>query len=50
MDLILCSARDTGQGDSAQAALTDAFKSGQLDHAGFLAAVERVTALRQSLH
>ncbi|MGA8115293.1 MAG: glycoside hydrolase family 3 N-terminal domain-containing protein, partial [Actinocatenispora sp.] len=48
MDLILASA-STGQGDDAVDGLTDALQSGQLDQAAFTAAVQRVTALRESL-
>ncbi|AHH96029.1 glycosyl hydrolase [Kutzneria albida DSM 43870] len=50
MDLILCSARDSGQGDAAGGALTAAFKSGQLDQAAFLGAAQRVLELRKTLH
>ncbi|MFI6172050.1 glycoside hydrolase family 3 N-terminal domain-containing protein [Nocardia sp. NPDC051052] len=49
MDLILCSARDIGQGESATSALADAYTSGQLDPTAFTAAVDRVTALRAGL-
>lgn len=49
MDLILCSARDPGQGDDAAAALAAAYQSGQLDPADFTAAADRVTSLRTSL-
>lgn len=49
MDLILCSARDTGQGESATTALANAYTSGQLDSAAFTAAVDRVNALRAGL-
>jgi beta-N-acetylhexosaminidase len=49
MDLLLCSARDTSQGDDAAQALADAYTSGQLPTAAFDAAVQRVTALRTSL-
>jgi beta-N-acetylhexosaminidase len=49
MDLILCSARDAGQGAAATAALAGALGSGQLDPAAFNAAVTRVTALRAGL-
>lgn len=49
MDLLLCSARDTSQGDTAAAALADAYTSGQLPATAFSAAVGRVTALRNSL-
>ncbi|MFB7471529.1 glycoside hydrolase family 3 N-terminal domain-containing protein [Kitasatospora sp. NPDC056184] len=49
MDLVLCSARDVGQGDAAVAALATALDSGRLDTAGFTEAVHRVDALRSSL-
>lgn len=46
MDLILCSARDVGQGQAATAALASALDGGQLAAADFTAAVQRVAALR----
>jgi beta-N-acetylhexosaminidase len=49
MDLILCSARDAGQGQAATAALAGALGRGQLGPAAFTAAVHRVTALRAGL-
>ncbi|MEU6850380.1 glycoside hydrolase family 3 N-terminal domain-containing protein [Actinacidiphila alni] len=49
MDLLLCSARDISQGDSAVAALANAYSGGQLAADAFNAAVQRVTSLRQSL-
>jgi beta-N-acetylhexosaminidase len=49
MDLVLCSARDVTQGQSATTALANALDSGQLDATAFGAAVNRVTALRNSL-
>ncbi|HVW44934.1 MAG TPA: glycoside hydrolase family 3 N-terminal domain-containing protein [Amycolatopsis sp.] len=49
MDLILCSARDTTQGDDAAGALVNALRTGGLDQADFTAAADRVTALRESL-
>jgi hypothetical protein len=49
MDLILCSARDVGQGQAATAALAAALDGGQLDAADFTAAVQRVAALRDGL-
>ncbi|HET8627248.1 MAG TPA: glycoside hydrolase family 3 N-terminal domain-containing protein [Thermomicrobiales bacterium] len=49
MDLILCSARDVGQGQAATAALADALDRGELAAADFAAAVQRVTALRGGL-
>ncbi len=50
MDLLLCSARDVAQGQSVVTALARALGSGKLGAAGFSAAVQRVTALRGSLH
>jgi beta-N-acetylhexosaminidase len=50
MDLILCSARDTTQGESATAALAGALAGGRLDRTAFQAAVDRVTTLRSGLH
>jgi beta-N-acetylhexosaminidase len=49
MDLILCSARDVTQGESAVSALAAAYTSGALDPTAFEAAANRVTALRASL-
>jgi len=49
MDLVLCSARDASQGESATAALAAALTGGQLEASAFQAAVDRVTALRASL-
>jgi beta-N-acetylhexosaminidase len=49
MDLLLCSARNVSQGQAGTTALANALQSGQLDQAGFTAAVNRVTALRTSL-
>ncbi|RKE21713.1 beta-N-acetylhexosaminidase [Streptomyces sp. TLI_171] len=49
VDLILCSARDVGQGDQAAAALAAALGSGELDRAEFTASADRVDALRDSL-
>ncbi|MGC1213298.1 MAG: glycoside hydrolase family 3 N-terminal domain-containing protein [Micromonospora sp.] len=50
MDLILCSARNVSQGEAATAALVNAHAGGQLDSATFIAATDRITALRASLH
>ncbi|HKN97281.1 MAG TPA: glycoside hydrolase family 3 N-terminal domain-containing protein [Pseudonocardiaceae bacterium] len=50
MDLILCSGGSVTQGDDANAALVAALQSGQLSEATFDAAVNRVTALRGTLH
>jgi beta-N-acetylhexosaminidase len=49
MDLILCSAREAGQGEAATAALAGALDGGQLGPAAFNAAVNRVSALRAGL-
>ncbi|WP_371477093.1 glycoside hydrolase family 3 N-terminal domain-containing protein [Kitasatospora sp. NBC_00315] len=49
MDLVLCSARDTVQGEQATTALADALDAGSLDRAEFTAAAARVTALREAL-
>ncbi len=49
MDLVLCSARSTSQGDDAGQALASAYTSGQLPSTDFNAAVARVTALRNTL-
>ncbi|MFC9325150.1 glycoside hydrolase family 3 N-terminal domain-containing protein [Kitasatospora sp. NPDC057015] len=49
MDLLLCSARDTAQGEQATAALADALSTGVLDREAFTAAADRVTALRAGL-
>lgn len=49
MDLILCSARDAGQGDAAAKAMAKALRDGTLDRQRFEAAVGRVTDLRSGL-
>jgi beta-N-acetylhexosaminidase len=49
MDLVLCSARDVTQGESATTALAAALTGGQLDAGAFRAAVDRVTGLRTGL-
>lgn len=49
MDLILCSARDITQAESATSALATALGNGQLDPTAFNAAVNRITSLRSSL-
>jgi beta-N-acetylhexosaminidase len=49
MDLLLCSARDVSQGQAVTSALASALDGGQLDPATFSTAVQRVTALRNSL-
>ena len=50
MDLILCSAQDPTEGEAAVTTLASAYTSGQLDPTAFNAAVNRITALRASLH
>jgi beta-N-acetylhexosaminidase len=50
MDLILCSARNVGQGEAAATSLSNALTAGQLDPTAFQSAVDRVNALRASLH
>jgi len=49
MDLLLCSARDVAQGQAVVTALAAALDGGKLGAAGFGAAVQRVTALRNGL-
>ncbi|MEV3854272.1 glycoside hydrolase family 3 N-terminal domain-containing protein [Streptomyces sp. NPDC050095] len=49
MDLILCSARDTAQGDEAVTALGEALTAGTLDAAAFDAAAARINSLRSGL-
>jgi beta-N-acetylhexosaminidase len=49
MDLLLCSARDPGQGAAVTSALTSALEAGKLGAGPFGAAVQRVTALRNSV-
>jgi beta-N-acetylhexosaminidase len=46
MDLLLCSSGDVSQGTSAVGALANALAGGRLGRAGFVAASNRVTALR----
>jgi beta-N-acetylhexosaminidase len=50
MDLLLCSARDPGQGQAVTTALAGALDSGKLNSASFNAAVQRVTTLRGQVH
>ncbi|MDT4996034.1 MAG: beta-N-acetylhexosaminidase [Pseudonocardiales bacterium] len=50
MDLILCSARDVRQGQAAVTGLANALDNGSLSARQFTTAVDRVTALRNSLH
>jgi len=49
MDLMLCAAQDVTQGEQASAELAADYTDGTLDGPTFLAAVNRVIALRQSL-
>ena len=48
-DLILCSSRSVGQGQSALTGLQGAYTGGTLDHAAFTASIQRVLDLRMSL-
>jgi beta-N-acetylhexosaminidase len=50
MDLILCSSGNVTQGDDVDAALVAALQSGQLGQTAFNASVNRVQALRSTLH
>ena len=50
MDLILCSARDVSQGETATTRLVNGLASGQLDPTTLQAGVDRLNALRASLH
>src|SRR5713226_2766945 len=50
MDLLLCSAQDPAEGQAVVTALAGALDGGQLDAADFNAAVQRVTALRGTVH
>ncbi|WP_329491244.1 beta-N-acetylhexosaminidase [Kitasatospora sp. NBC_01246] len=49
MDLLLCSARDAGQGEAAATALATALDAGGLDRTAFLESVRRIDALRDSV-
>jgi len=49
MDLILASAQNVTQGQQAMGALAAAYRNGTLNHAAFLASVNRVIALRRTL-
>ena len=49
MDLLLCSARDPGEGQAVTSALASALDSGKLNPGAFGAAVQRVTALRDQV-
>jgi beta-N-acetylhexosaminidase len=50
MDLMLCSGGSVTQGDDVNAALVAALQSGQLSQTTFNAAVNRVQALRNTVH
>jgi beta-N-acetylhexosaminidase len=49
MDLILCSQQDVAEGEQAAAGLAAGYRDGQLGQPAFLAALQRVLALRASL-
>ena len=49
MDLVLCSQQDVGEGEQAAAGLEAGYGDGQLGQPAFLAALQRVLALRASL-
>jgi len=49
MDLMLCAAQDVTQGQQASGELAAAYSNGTLNGPAFLASVNRVIALRQSL-
>ena len=49
MDLLLCAAQDVAEGQAVTSALASALDGGQLTPATFNAAVQRVTALRNTL-
>ena len=49
MDLILCSQQGVSEGEQAAAGLADGYRDGQLPTPAFLAALQRVLALRASL-
>ena len=49
MDLILCSAQQTTEGDQAKIALENGYQDGTLGQAAFQAALQRVLALKSSL-
>ena len=49
MDVMLCAIQDPGQGQSVVRALATALDKGKLDPTDFNAAVQRVTALRNTL-
>jgi beta-N-acetylhexosaminidase len=49
MDLVLCSAQQTTEGDQAKIALENGYQDGTLGQAAFQAALQRVLALKSSL-
>jgi len=49
MDLLLCSEQNYTEGQQATAGLENGYRDGQLAHQAFIAAVQRVLALRDSL-
>jgi len=49
MDLILASEQSVSQGQQVLSALAGAYSGGKLNHAAFLASVNRIIALRQAL-
>jgi len=49
MDLVLCSGQDVSEGEQAAAGLEAGYRDGQLGRSAFLAALQRVLALRASL-
>ncbi len=49
IDLLLCSARDPGEGQAVTSALASALDSGKLNPGAFDAALQRVTALRDQV-
>jgi beta-N-acetylhexosaminidase len=50
MDLLLCASGQVSQGDDVENGLVTALQTGQLNSAGFNAAVQRITSLRNGLH
>ena len=49
MDLLLCSAQNVTQGEQASGELASAYRKGELSSPAFLASVNRVVTLRQSV-
>jgi beta-N-acetylhexosaminidase len=49
MDLVLCSEQNVSEGEQAAAGLESGYRDGQLPKAAFIAAMDRVLALRASL-